>query len=134
MGEEKKRIYLIAAVKDIPKIHTLGALLNNPQLEVNFYDDTAREPVDSENADYAKRVIQVKIRKSELVVCFIGDETHKSKWVAWEVNAAREEGKKIIFMAFEGILRANIDNLSNDPDDSLLPWNPEKLKSMMLDS
>jgi len=53
-------------------------------------------PVDSENAGPIRRVISQRISNCGRLLCIVGEETHTSEWVTWEIEKAVELGKSII--------------------------------------
>lgn len=64
--------------------------------EISFYDNSVGTSINSENAKYIKYKISDKIANSNVFLCLVGEHTHKSEWVAWEIKKAKELGKKII--------------------------------------
>lgn len=64
--------------------------------EVSFYDNSVGTSINSTDAYYIKQKISDKIKNSDIFLCLVGEHTHKSEWVAWEIKKAKELGKKII--------------------------------------
>jgi len=64
--------------------------------EISFYDNSVGTSINSENAKYIKYIISDKIKNSDIFLCLIGEHTHKSEWVAWEIKKAEELKKSII--------------------------------------
>ena len=68
----------------------------NKQFDFYLYDQSVDVSVDSTDAAAIKRVVSGKINSSTYFLCIVGKHTHKSKWVAWEIDKAVELGKKIV--------------------------------------
>lgn len=68
----------------------------NDLFDFKFYDGSVTVPVNSERAGPIRRTISQKIGDCTRLLCVVGEETHKSSWVTWEIEKAVELGKKII--------------------------------------
>ncbi|VVB64872.1 Uncharacterised protein [uncultured archaeon] len=121
----KKQVFLSFSAEDLLQVRGLRLLKDNPNLELDFYDESIREVIDSKDADYIKRVIREKIRRSSVTVCLIGETTYKSKWVDWELETSDQEGNKIIVMALKGIDSAVLPKFAKENDMTFYEWNPE---------
>lgn len=73
----------------------------NKEFDFSLYDQSVDVSVDSTDAAAIKRVISAKINNSTYFLCIIGKHTHKSDWVAWEINKAVELKKKIVAVKIE---------------------------------
>lgn len=63
---------------------------------ISFYDTSIGTSINSVNAYYIKQVILDRIKNSNIVLCLIGENTHQSEWVNWEIEKAKELNKRII--------------------------------------
>ena len=68
----------------------------NKEFDFSFYDASVDVSVDSDDAAAIKRVISARINSATHFLCIVGEKTHKSKWVAWEIDKAVELKKKIV--------------------------------------
>ncbi|PKP61690.1 TIR-like domain-containing protein [Candidatus Atribacteria bacterium HGW-Atribacteria-1] len=68
----------------------------NDLFDFSFYDASVDVSVNSEDADYIKRVIKDRINSASHFLCIIGKQAYKSGWIAWEINTASNLNKKII--------------------------------------
>jgi hypothetical protein len=64
--------------------------------DITFDDQSVGVSINSTNAAYIKSVITGKIRNSNTFLCLVGENTHKSDWVSWEIAKAVELNKKIV--------------------------------------
>jgi hypothetical protein len=77
-------------------------MAHNPNLEIDFYDNSVREPVNSERSWYIKQRILPKIQKAEVIVCLIGNGTAWRDWVNWELQEAIKFGKGLCGIRLKG--------------------------------
>lgn len=69
---------------------------DNGHFDIKFRDSSIGVSLNSTNASYIRRVIKEKIKSSSTILCLIGENTHSSEWVNWEIEIASELGKKIV--------------------------------------
>ncbi len=127
----KKRVFLSFAAEDLPQVRGLRLLKDNPNFELDFYDESIREPIDSRNADYVKRVIRGRIRRCSITVCLISKTTYKSKWVEWELQRSEQECNKIVVMALKGINEATLPQFVKERRIPFHAWDPERLARLI---
>ncbi len=79
-------------------VNGIRGLAANPNIDIQFYDESVRTAIDSYNATYIKSKIKPMIDRASILLVIVGRNTHSSKWVEWEVNTARLLNKEIVFM------------------------------------
>src|SRR5260221_6020333 len=89
----KRRIYLSFHVEDLPQVRGFRLMARAPNLEIDFYDGSLREVINSTQGSYIKQQIRSIIQKTSVVVCLIGNGTAWREWVEWELSTALELGK-----------------------------------------
>lgn len=72
------------------------AWAKNDKFELNIEDVSTDVKIKSENLQYLKRRMVMRIRESDCVIVFVGADTHERPWVNWEVEKAIELKKPII--------------------------------------
>lgn len=93
----KKRIFISFDFdNDKHYKNLLVAWDKNDLFDFSFYDGSVTVPVNSDKAGPIRRVISNRISDCTRLLCIVGKETHRSDWVAWEVEKAVELKKKII--------------------------------------
>lgn len=93
----KKRIFVSYAYSsDKHYKNLLVAWGKNDMFDFSFYDGSVTVPVNSTQAGPIRRVISNRISNSTHLLCLVGQDTHKSNWVDWEIRKAIELKKKII--------------------------------------
>jgi exopolysaccharide biosynthesis protein len=73
----------------------------NKDFDFNFYDGSVTVAVDSTDAGYIKSQIKRQIEASTHLLCLVGKNTHKSKWIDWEIRTAIQLKKKLIAVKIE---------------------------------
>ncbi len=138
---------------DQKQIAGFKLLKNNPDHPLDFQDhslkdavrDRSGKPIKYPPSDPRSKPVRDEItrkfdRASKLVV-LIGDETHKSEWVDWEIKkfyeikekVSREKTwKRIRGMTLKGSDHATIPNaLMNGRSTQWLAWNPDTLDNWL---
>jgi hypothetical protein len=67
-------------------------------VDVEFYDESVRVAYKSDNAPYIRSRIRERINRSSVTVCLLGQNTHLSEWVNWELATSMELKKTVIPM------------------------------------
>lgn len=127
----KKRVFLSFIAEDRDRVQGLRLLAANPNYDLEFYDESVRVPINSQDADYVKRVIREKINRTSITVCLISERTHTSEWVNWELEESHKKGNKIIAMALKGVERAVLPKVIRDLNLSFYAWDPELLNRLI---
>ena len=65
----------------------------NPNVDVDLYDGSLQEPVNSERSSYIRKAIRERVWRASVVVCLIGNGTAWRDWVVWELRTGVELGK-----------------------------------------
>lgn len=68
----------------------------NKEFDFEFSDHSADISIQSTKADVIRRVISEKINSATHFLCIVGIRTSSSKWVAWEIDKAKELKKKLV--------------------------------------
>lgn len=132
LKSEKKRIFLSFAFEDLDHVRGLRLLKDNPDFDLEFYDESVKEPIDSENADYIKQKIREKIKRSSATLCLVSEVTYKSKWVDWELETSDKFSKKIIAMAIKGVEKDIVfPKFIEEQKITVWKWSIDKLKELL---
>jgi len=131
---EKKRVFLSFLSEDREKVAGLRLLAANPNYDLEFYDESLRVSIDSQDAEYIKRCIREKINRTSVTVCLISENTHTSGWVDWELKESDEKGNTIIAMALKGVDRAVLPKLIREKDLTFYAWDPERLNRVIAEA
>ena len=129
--KEKKRVFLSFVSEDLDHVRGLRLLKDNPDFELEFFDESIKEPIDSNNADYIKRIIREQIKRASITVCLISETTHNSSWVDWELETSFDEDKTIIAMSIKVAERATLPKLIKENSITFWVWDVEHLIKLL---
>ena len=98
-----KRVFISFRAEDRAQINGLRLLAANPDFDIEFYDESVRTPINSENADYIRQKIREKINRTSVTLCMVSDLTYTSQWVEWELEESIAKGNAIFCMGLKGV-------------------------------
>ena len=61
-------------------------LTKNPSYDLEFYDESVRVTINSEQAPYIKFLIREKINHLDAILYLVNTDRYTSKWVDWELG------------------------------------------------
>lgn len=124
-------------------------LKNNPDHPLDFHDHSLKEPVTDRSgkpikyppsdprSEPVRNEILKKFNKCSKLVVLIGDDTHKSEWVEWEINSFFKMKKDLsgdnTWKRIRGMKLKDCDNatmpnaLMNGRSTKEMTWDPEAL-------
>ena len=130
----KKRVFLSFIEEDKEKVQGLRLLAANPNYDLEFYDESVRVAIDSDDAEYVKRRIREKINRTSITVCLISKNTHTSRWVDWELEESDKKRNVIIAMALKGTAEAVLPKLMREKKLTFHGWDPEQLNKLIAEA
>lgn len=95
-GDVSRHVFISFDHDDIDEVNLLRGQAKNDKLDLQFDDHSLKEPIDSTNSDYIKRIIREKIDRCSVTVVYLTDKTASSKWVNWEIEESLKRGKGVI--------------------------------------
>ncbi len=60
-------------------------------LASEVYDARTQVPIKSLEAEAIQRELCERIRAADVTVCIIGQDTHKSAWIEWELEQSKQD-------------------------------------------
>lgn len=105
-----KRVFISFRSEDKPQVNGLRLLAANPKFDIEFYDESVRTAINSDNAAYIRQKIKEKISRTSVTLCMVSELTYTSQWVDWELEESLNKGNTIICMG-----------LPNGPQNIYLP-------------
>jgi hypothetical protein len=105
-----KRVFLSFRAEDKNQVNGLRLLAANDKFDIEFYDESVRSAIDSQNATYIKSMIRTKINRTSVTVCMLSALTHTSTWVDWELEESYGKNNTVIYMG-----------LKDGPDTLIVP-------------
>jgi hypothetical protein len=135
MADESKRRHLFISHhhKDDQVVSDFLSLISGHGYDVRNSSIRAK-PKNQERLDknmvsdeVIKRLLRMKIAWAGTVVVLIGSETHTRPWVDWEINKAKEQGKRIIGVFERGGTDADVPQGLKDYGSAIVNWNTESI-------
>lgn len=128
-----KAVFLSFSAEDTLRVKDLMPLLDNPQYRLDFYDGLPGCDSGEDLTEQARREIGQKIIRTDLTVCLIGENTHKSKLVDCQLQKSRHKGNKIIAMALKKVESAVLPAVIKEENLRFYPWDPKRLTGLIVE-
>ncbi len=113
-------------MEDRNQVNGVRLMNSNKAMDLDFYDESVRVAYKSTNADYIRRKIREKISRCSATVCFLGETTHQSEWVNWELQTTLQMDKEVLLMGLpRGPQRLTLPAIVSNWTWYL--WSPEHL-------
>lgn len=97
--------------------------LNNPYKHVAYHE---REDLRPQGENAIKNHLRQIIKKCDAVICMIGENTHSSRWVKYELEVARSLNKKIIAVRIKGT-SGGLSQLLKSWGESEVKWDAQAI-------
>lgn len=123
----RKRVFLSFISEDLDLVNLFRGQAKNENSELDFIDFSLRVPIDSKNAEYIKRGIRERIKNSSISIILIGKNTHKSKWVNWEIEESLKLQKPVLAVCLENPLSLKIPDAINKHKIKILTWDHKEI-------
>lgn len=120
-----RRIFLSFAYEDTAQVNGFRLLRWNNNVDINFFDSSLLSQVNSQNTEYIKRAILGKLDNTSVTVVLIGASTHKSQWVAWEIEKSIQRGNGILGIKLKGQENAAVPQAMLVDHARVGTWQPD---------
>jgi hypothetical protein len=97
-----RRIFLSFAYEDKLQVQGFRLLKWNSNINIEFFDSSLLTRVASQSTEYIKTCILEKLHNTSVTVVLIGSTTHRSQWVAWEIEKSIARGNGILGIRLKG--------------------------------
>ncbi|MDB1124690.1 TIR domain-containing protein [Vibrio algarum] len=95
-GRKKKVFISYYSKGDSHYKNLILAWAKSKKFKLNIEDYSTDTRIRSENEAYLKQKMRSQIQKADYFIVFIGEDTHRRKWVSWEIEQAKKLNKTII--------------------------------------
>jgi hypothetical protein len=133
---------------DQKQVGAFKLLKHNPDHPLDFQDHSLKDPIlgatgkplkyppSDARSKPVRDAIKKKFERASKLVVLIGDDTHKSDWVDWEINtfytmkedlSGDKTWKRIRGMKLKGSDRASVPGPLGGRSTKVLEWDPETL-------
>jgi AMMECR1 domain-containing protein len=95
-AKTRRNVFISFQNEDKQEVELLRGQAKNENSELEFNDFSLRVPFNSERGEYIRQGIRERIRQASVTVVYVGDTTHTSDWVDWEVRESIRLGKGVV--------------------------------------
>jgi hypothetical protein len=81
--------------EDVEYKRLLQAWDANTSFDFDFDSRGPNVPIDSTEASVIKGALTTKMKSAKYLLVIVGEKTHTSKWVKWEITRAKESDVKL---------------------------------------
>lgn len=127
----KIRIFISYKWEDKEYYDGLNGLLQNPNNNYVHIVIEEREDLRSKGENSVKDHLRRIIQNCDRVICLIGQDTHNSKWVQYELEVANSQKKRIIAVRVPGTT-GGVPNLIRDRRISIIKWDANIINNALI--
>ncbi|MBA7578101.1 hypothetical protein ES708_19957 [subsurface metagenome] len=122
--KEMENINIFISYRETERDYREGfeGTLQNPNSELRGIPISSRNDVRAKGERAVKNYIKEKIDESNLMICLIGNDSHNSNWIDYELDVATSKQIPIIGVRIEGTSGAG-PNLFIKRELPILDWN-----------
>ncbi|WP_103028503.1 TIR domain-containing protein [Salinibacter altiplanensis] len=91
-----RRVFLSLSYEDRQQARGVDLMPKNPNADVDFSGRHLLNPVDSTDESYIKRQVKEQMHGTSVTAVLLGNDTHNSEWVKWEIEKSIERGNGIL--------------------------------------
>lgn len=114
--------------EDESKIEAFKKLMEKRGYDFRDSSIKESEPNRANNEEYIKSAyLRPAIDWAGTIIVLIGNKTHQSDWVNWEIEYAFKQGKRIIGVFLPGETDAKLPKALAAYADSCVSWNADKI-------
>ena len=122
---QKRNVFISFVEEDLTEVNLLRGQARNENSNLEFNDRSLKKPFDSKDAEYIKRGIRERIRQCSVTICYVTENTTKSKWVDWEIRESIRLGKDVIAMHKGDAPPRNLPLAIKEFGIKPIPWSQE---------
>lgn len=120
------RVFLSFAREDLVLVNCFRV-----QIKDKLYDCSPQKPYASTNVPYIRRLIRERINSASVTLCLIGKNTHRSKWVDWEIRTSNHYSKRIYGIQLDSNSVDTLPKALEDLRAPVLDWDVERLVGLI---
>jgi hypothetical protein len=96
----------------------------NTNVNFSFFDRSLVDQVNSDDPAYIRQCIRDRMKGTSVTVVLIGEMTHKSSWVEWEIEESEERGNGLLGIKLKGREAAMVPNGLRARSARVIYWSP----------
>ncbi len=144
-------LFISFAHEDLEQLESFRALAKNPEHELEFHDRSELKPMkdkagtplpyppNDKRAEPVREELKGLLERATKMVILVGESTHKSQWVNWEIRTFFDKKKKypdrtkgrLMAMKIRGHRKVTLPKAIQDLGIQVMNWNPGNLSSWL---
>lgn len=108
---------------DKPQVRLLASQAKDERFPFRFRDYSVKERIETK----WKQKVAEKLEQTSAMIVAIGEHTHKSKSVAWEIEEAHKQGKKVVGVRMHSDVDHKVPAAISKHGDKVIPWNAKQI-------
>lgn len=124
------KVFISYKWEDKKYANGLDGLLNNPNNDYRHLTEREREDLRYKGESSVKDYLKDKIRDRDAIICLIGNNTHNSTGVKYELQVAKSLGKKIIGVRIPQT-KGSLPPLLKKWGIKETPWNSREINDVL---
>jgi hypothetical protein len=124
----RRRVFLSFRVEDKTRVDLLRGQAKNENSDLDFIDFSLRAPFNSKNAEYIRSGIRERIKQSSATLVCLTENTHKSKWVDWEIRESIRLGKKVVGIRMKDNVQIKTPKAIVENKCKVVNWNHAEIQ------
>lgn len=127
-----RRVFISFQHDDRMKAKGFNLLRWNKNVGIEFVGRHLLDPVDSDNENYIKKCIRDQLRGTSVTVVLLGEDTHESEWVQWEIeqSVSKENPNGILAIRLgPGVplpAESPVGKTLSDAGAEIIDWHPQQ--------
>ena len=126
----KIQIFISYKWEDNRYFNGMKGLLNNPNNRYVHYVLSERDDLRNKGKNVVENHLKENIRNCNRLICLVGEDTHSSKWVQWELEVATSQNKKIIPVRIPGTT-GGAPRLIRERTISVIKWKADEVNKAL---
>ncbi len=122
-AERAFSVFISFDVDDEAQVNLLRSQAKDERFPFEFRDYSVKEPFE----DKWKSHVKERIMQTSSFIVMIGDKTHTSLAVDWEIREAHRQGKRVIGIRISKNKSAEIPHALQEFDDPIINWDTRLL-------
>ena len=121
---EQRNVFVSFDVdKDKRQVRLLTSQAKDERFPFSFRDYSVKEPFEEK----WKQNVAKKLEQTSAVIVAIGEKTHESKAIEWEIEEAHRQGKKVIGVRMHSDKNHKVPAAIKKHGDKVIPWDTKQI-------
>ena len=123
-GARRRNVFISFDVdEDKPQVRLLASQARDDRFPFEFRDYSVKERIEKK---WKERVSE-KISRTSAVIVAVGEKTHESMAVEWEIREAHRQGKKVIGVRLYKDKDHRVPSAMTEHGDTVVVWNARQI-------